>query len=82
MEVIYSSETTADFQQITRYYIPGDKTLQNRRCENIISYLNVIYWQVSSRSASQNFYSYGTQAAISVPIRPPAPEVFSILRQI
>lgn len=82
MEAIYFSETSADFQRITRYYIPEDRTIQNNRCENIISYLNVIYSQVRSRSASQNFYSYGIQIVISVTRGPPSPKVLSILRQV
>jgi hypothetical protein len=38
MEATYSSETLADFQWNTRRYIPGDRILYNRRCENLKSY--------------------------------------------
>jgi hypothetical protein len=37
MEATYSSETSVDFQQITRRYIPQD----NGRCENLQSYVKV-----------------------------------------
>jgi hypothetical protein len=38
IKVIYSSETSVDFQQTTRRYIPEDGTLYNHRCENLTSY--------------------------------------------
>jgi hypothetical protein len=38
METISSSETSVDFQQATRRYIPEDSTLYNHRCENLKSY--------------------------------------------
>jgi hypothetical protein len=40
MEVICSSETTADIQHTTQRYIPEDSTLHNHRCENLKSYTN------------------------------------------
>jgi hypothetical protein len=38
MEAICSSETSVDFQRITRRYIPEDSTLHNHRCENLKFY--------------------------------------------
>jgi hypothetical protein len=38
MEAICSSETSVDFQRVTRRYIPEDSTLHNHRCENLKSY--------------------------------------------
>jgi hypothetical protein len=38
METICSTETSVDFQQTTRHYIPEDSTLYNHRCENLKSY--------------------------------------------
>jgi hypothetical protein len=38
MEAIYSSETSVDFQQTTRRYIPEDRTIHNQRCENLTSF--------------------------------------------
>jgi hypothetical protein len=38
MDVIYSSETSADFQWTTWRYIPGDSNIHNDRCENLKSY--------------------------------------------
>jgi hypothetical protein len=35
IEVICCSETSVDFYQITRYYIPEDSTLFSQRCENL-----------------------------------------------
>jgi hypothetical protein len=35
MEAIFSSETSVDFQQIARRYIPEDSTLHNHRCDNL-----------------------------------------------
>jgi hypothetical protein len=32
MEVTYSSETSVDYQLITRHYIPEDRTLHVHRC--------------------------------------------------
>jgi hypothetical protein len=39
MEATYFSETSVDFQRITRRYIPEDRTLHNHRCENLRSYI-------------------------------------------
>jgi hypothetical protein len=33
-----STEVKNDFQRTTRYYIPGDRTIHNHRCENLKSY--------------------------------------------
>jgi hypothetical protein len=41
METICSSETSVDFQRVTRRYIPEDKTLHNHRCENLKSYFHL-----------------------------------------
>jgi hypothetical protein len=38
MEVKCSTETSVNFQQTTRLYVPKDKTLHNHRCENLISF--------------------------------------------
>jgi hypothetical protein len=40
MEAICSSETSVDFQRITRRYIPEDSTFHNHRCENLKSYIS------------------------------------------
>jgi hypothetical protein len=40
-ELIYSSETSVDFQQTTRRYIPEDSTFHNHRSENFKSN---VYW--------------------------------------
>jgi hypothetical protein len=42
MEAICSSETSVNFQRTARCYIPEDRTLNNLRFENLISYLQVI----------------------------------------
>jgi hypothetical protein len=39
MEAICSTETSVDFQRITRRYIPEDSTRHKHRCENFKSYL-------------------------------------------
>jgi hypothetical protein len=38
IEATYSSETSVDFQQTTRRYIPEDETLRNYRYENLKPY--------------------------------------------
>jgi hypothetical protein len=38
MEVTCSSEESADFQRITRRYIPEYRTFHKHRCENLKSY--------------------------------------------
>jgi hypothetical protein len=43
MEVTYSSETSGDFQQTTRCYIPEDRTLHNHLCENLKSYILLFF---------------------------------------
>jgi hypothetical protein len=35
MDATCSFETSIDFQQTTRRYIPADRTLHNYRCENL-----------------------------------------------
>jgi hypothetical protein len=42
METAYSSETSVDFQQNTRRYIPEDIILLNHSCENLKSYKKFI----------------------------------------
>jgi hypothetical protein len=42
MEAISSSETSVDFEQITRRYIPEDSTLHNHRCDNLKSYFQLL----------------------------------------
>jgi hypothetical protein len=51
MEAIYSSETSVDFRGATWRYVPVDKTLHNRRCENIKSCdINmVLYFVIKDR---------------------------------
>lgn len=39
----HSYETSVDFQQAARYYIPGDESLHNRHCENFRSYVIYMY---------------------------------------
>jgi hypothetical protein len=39
MEATCSPETSDDFQQTTRRYIPEDSTFHNHRCENLKSYV-------------------------------------------
>jgi hypothetical protein len=38
MEATRSDETSVEFQLTTWYYIPGDRTLRNHRCESLKSY--------------------------------------------
>jgi hypothetical protein len=38
MEVIFSSDTSVDFQRTTRSYIPEGGTLHNHRYENLKPY--------------------------------------------
>jgi hypothetical protein len=38
MELIFSSETSVDFQRTTRHYIPENNTLYNHCCEHLKSY--------------------------------------------
>jgi hypothetical protein len=40
--VIYSSETSADFQRTTWCYFPEDSILHIHRCENLKSYMNYV----------------------------------------
>jgi hypothetical protein len=42
IEVIYSSETSVDFQWTTWCYIPEDGTLHNHCCENLKSHKEII----------------------------------------
>jgi hypothetical protein len=42
MEAIYSSETSVDFQRITRRYIEEDSTFHNHRCQNFKSSIFLI----------------------------------------
>jgi hypothetical protein len=39
-----SSETSVDFQQTTWCYIPEDRTLHNHCCENLKSYICIVYF--------------------------------------
>jgi hypothetical protein len=39
MEATYSSETSVNFQRTTRSFIPEDRTLHNRLCEKLKSYI-------------------------------------------
>jgi hypothetical protein len=39
MEATCSSETSIDFQQSSRRYIPEERNHHNHRCENLKSYL-------------------------------------------
>jgi hypothetical protein len=43
MEAIFSSETSVEFQRTTLCYIPEYSTVQNHRCENLKSYINLFY---------------------------------------
>jgi hypothetical protein len=43
MEVICSTETSAETQRTTRRHIPEDDTLHNHRCENLKSYICVCH---------------------------------------
>jgi hypothetical protein len=44
MEAICSSETSDDFQQTTRRYIPEDRTLTNYRCMSYKFILFILVW--------------------------------------
>jgi hypothetical protein len=52
-----ASETSVDFERITRRYIPEDRTLHNHRCENLKSHFRVfnicIRKQLPSRLVSR-----------------------------
>jgi hypothetical protein len=39
MKATYSSGTSVDFQRTARRYIPKDRTLHNRSCDNLKSYM-------------------------------------------
>jgi hypothetical protein len=62
VEVIRSSETSVDFQRITRRYIPEDKrTLHNYRCDNLKYYTLmvlltalILYSSVASLTSSSS----------------------------
>jgi hypothetical protein len=41
MEAACSSETSVNFQRTMHRYIPADRTLNNRRCENFKSYIKL-----------------------------------------
>lgn len=41
LEVIFSSDTSVDFQRDTRRFILEDKTLHNHRWENVKSYIEL-----------------------------------------
>jgi hypothetical protein len=45
MEVICSSETSVDTQRTTWRHIPEVDTLPNHRCENLKSYIQIIWRQ-------------------------------------
>jgi hypothetical protein len=54
MEAKFSSDTSVDFERITRLYISGNRTLYKHRCENLTSYScfliensDVQWWQCS-----------------------------------
>jgi hypothetical protein len=47
MEAICSSETSVATQQITRRHIPEDDTLHNHRCENLKSYIVLLYGEAT-----------------------------------
>jgi hypothetical protein len=51
MEAICSFETSVGFQRTTRRYIPEDRTLYNRRRENLRSY----GWFVANRTRNTQF---------------------------
>jgi hypothetical protein len=44
MKATYFTETSADFQRTARRYIPEDRILQNHRCENLKSYVQIDTW--------------------------------------
>jgi hypothetical protein len=48
MEVIFSSETSTDFQRTTLRYIPEDSTLHNHRCENLKSCISNESWNLKN----------------------------------
>jgi hypothetical protein len=43
MEASCSSETSVDFQLTKRRYIPENRTLHNHRCDNLKSYINLVF---------------------------------------
>jgi hypothetical protein len=52
-----SSETSVDFQRVTRRYIPQDRTLHNHRCENLESYTkNKLLLNICSLSSWNYFF--------------------------
>jgi hypothetical protein len=44
MKATCSSETSVDFQRITRRYIPDDRTIHYHRRENLKSYKNILVY--------------------------------------
>jgi hypothetical protein len=54
MEVTCSSESSVDFQQTTRRYIPEERTPHNHRGENLKSYNSGIVMSYIQRSRAPN----------------------------
>jgi hypothetical protein len=48
MEAICSSETSVGTQRTTRRYIPEDGTFHNHRCENLKSYMEVLFEKIAA----------------------------------
>jgi hypothetical protein len=46
MEVTYSCETSVDFQRTICWYIPKQRTIHNRRCQILKSYIATNFWNI------------------------------------
>jgi hypothetical protein len=46
--MLVSCEPSIEFHQTTRRYIPEDRTLHNRRCQNVRSYKTNIIFRLKS----------------------------------
>jgi hypothetical protein len=53
LEAIRSSETSVDFNRITRPYIADDRTLHNQRCENLKSCVSTKELALTSQQQHQ-----------------------------
>jgi hypothetical protein len=51
----YSSEMSIDFQRTTRYHIVEGRTLHNRHCENLKSYIFKLFYVIRASNIINNW---------------------------
>jgi hypothetical protein len=69
MEGTCSSETSVDFQLSTWRYISEDRTLHIHRCENLISYINIV--KIPLQASNQMWTHFYTSPMIAIhPVYP------------